>query len=241
MAPHSSTLAWKIPWMEKPGRLQSMGSLRLGHDWATSLSLFTFMHWRRKWQPAPVFLSGESQGWGSLMDCCLWGRRVGHDWSDLATAAAAAFHQKRRWHPTPVTLAWQIPWTEEPGRLQSMGSGRVRHDWATSLSLSLELYLVQFSHSVMSNSLQLHGLQHTGLPCPSPKIEGKRRRGRQSMRWLGSITNGMHMNLGKLQETVRDREAWHAVVDRVTKSWWLNNKNKLSFPEIWPLVLTLRL
>jgi len=49
MAPHSSTLAWKIPWMEEPGRLQSMGSWRVRHDWATSLSLFTFMHWRRKW------------------------------------------------------------------------------------------------------------------------------------------------------------------------------------------------
>ena len=49
MAPHSSTLAWKIPWMEEPDGLQSMGSQRVGHDWATSLSLFTFMHWRRKW------------------------------------------------------------------------------------------------------------------------------------------------------------------------------------------------
>ena len=56
MAPHSSTLAWKIPWTEEPGGLQSMGSLRAGHDWATSLSLFTFMDWRRKWQPTPVFL-----------------------------------------------------------------------------------------------------------------------------------------------------------------------------------------
>ena len=64
MAPHSSTLAWKIPWAEEPGRLQSMGSLRVGHDRATSLSLFTFMHWRWKWQPTPVFLPGESQGWG---------------------------------------------------------------------------------------------------------------------------------------------------------------------------------
>ena len=73
MAPHSSILAWKIPWMEEPGRLQSMGSLRVGHKWATSLSLFTFMHWR-KWQPTPVFLPGESQGWGSLVGCHLWGR-----------------------------------------------------------------------------------------------------------------------------------------------------------------------
>ena len=62
MAPHSSTLAWKIPWMEEPGRLQSMGSLRVRHDRVTSLSLFTFMHWRRRWQPTPVFLPGESQG-----------------------------------------------------------------------------------------------------------------------------------------------------------------------------------
>ena len=74
MAPHSSTLAWKIPWMEEPGRLQSMGSLRVGHDWATSLSLFTFMHWRRKLHPTPVFLPGESQGRGSLVGCSPWGR-----------------------------------------------------------------------------------------------------------------------------------------------------------------------
>ena len=89
MAAHTSTLAWKIPWMEEPGRLQSMGLLRVGHDWETSLSLFTFMHWRRKWQPTPVFLPGESQGRGSLVGCRLRGRRVGHDWSDLAAAAAA--------------------------------------------------------------------------------------------------------------------------------------------------------
>ena len=69
IAPHSSTLAWKIPRMEEPGRLQSMGWLRVGHNWATSLSLFTFMHWRRKWQPTPVFFPGESQGQGSLVGC----------------------------------------------------------------------------------------------------------------------------------------------------------------------------
>ena len=66
MAPHSSTLAWKVPWTEEPCRLQSMGSLRVAHDWVTSLSLFTFTHWRRQWQPTPVFLPGESQRRGSL-------------------------------------------------------------------------------------------------------------------------------------------------------------------------------
>ena len=74
MATHSSTLAWRTPWTEEPGRLQSMGSLRVEQDRATSLSLFTFMHWRRKWQPTPVFLPGESQGQRSLLGCHLWGR-----------------------------------------------------------------------------------------------------------------------------------------------------------------------
>ena len=85
MAPHSSTFAWKIPWMEEPGRLQSMGSLRVGYDWATSLWLFTFMHWRRKWQPTPVFLPGE-QGLGSLVGCSPWGRK------ELDTTERLHFH-----------------------------------------------------------------------------------------------------------------------------------------------------
>ena len=78
METHSSTLALKIPWTEEPGMLQSRGSQRVRHDWATSLSLFTSMHWRRKWQPIPVFLPG----WRSMGS-----HRVKHDWSDLAAAA----------------------------------------------------------------------------------------------------------------------------------------------------------
>ena len=74
LATHSSTLAWKLPWTEEPGGLQSMGSLRVGHDRATSLSLFAFMHWRRKWKPTLVFLPGESQGQWSLVGFRLWGR-----------------------------------------------------------------------------------------------------------------------------------------------------------------------
>ena len=57
-----------------------MGSLRVAHDWATSLSFFTLMHWRRQWQPTPVLLPGESHGWRSLVGYSPWGRRVGHDW-----------------------------------------------------------------------------------------------------------------------------------------------------------------
>ena len=87
MAPYSSPLAWKIPWAEEPGRLQSMGSLRVRHDWATSLSLFTFTHWRRKW---------ESQGLQRLVGCRLWGRTES-DWSDLAAAHTVISH-RYRWY-----------------------------------------------------------------------------------------------------------------------------------------------
>ena len=91
MATHSSTLAWKIPWTKEPGRLQSMGSLRFGHDWVTSLSLFTFTHWRRKWEPTPAWRIPGMVEPGGLPS--MGSHRVGHDWSDLA-AAAAAYHSR---------------------------------------------------------------------------------------------------------------------------------------------------
>ena len=81
MATHSSTLAWKIPRTEEPGRLQSMGSLSRT-QLSDFISLFTFMNWRRQWQPTPVFLPGESQGRGSLVGCRLWG----HTESDTTEA-----------------------------------------------------------------------------------------------------------------------------------------------------------
>ena len=144
MATHSSTLAWQIPWTEESSRLQSLGSLKVRHNWATSLSLFTFMHWRRKWQPTPVFLPGESQGWGA------W-------WAAIYGVAQSQTHLKRlssssssgkesscqcRRHgfdpwigKSPLekemtihssVLAWEIPWIEEPSELQSMGSQKSR-------------------------------------------------------------------------------------------------------------------
>ena len=96
MAPHSNTLAWKIPWTEEPGRLQSMRSLLVGHDRATSLSLFTFMHWRRKWQPTPVFLPGESQGRGSLVGRRLW---IAQCWTQLKRLNSSS--SSSSWKPRP--------------------------------------------------------------------------------------------------------------------------------------------
>ena len=148
MTPHSSTLAWKFPWTEEPGEPQSMGSLRVGHNWATSLSLFTFMHWSKKWQPTPVFLPRESQGWGSLVGCHLWGRTeldTQLKWLSSSSNSKVVLVGQTRlpmletWETWVLSLgqedplekgmathynilAWRIPWAEEPDRLQSLVS-----------------------------------------------------------------------------------------------------------------------
>ena len=86
MAPHSSTLAWKIPWTEEPCGLQSMGSWRVGHNWETSLSLFIFLHWRRNGNPPQcscLRIPGTAEP-GGLPS--MGSHRVGHNWSDLAVA-----------------------------------------------------------------------------------------------------------------------------------------------------------
>ena len=90
MAPHSSTLAWKIPWTEEPGRLQSMGSLGVGHDWATSLSLFTFMHWRRKRQPTPVFLPGEHPRDGGAWWAAVYGIAQSQTWLKRLSSSSSS-------------------------------------------------------------------------------------------------------------------------------------------------------
>ena len=154
------------PW-DFPGKSTGVGAIafsesilgpsqRVRHDWVTSLWLFTFMHWRRKWQFTPVFLPGESQGWGAW-----WAAVRGCTESEttdakLAAAAVAGPSQvvlvvknqptnAEDWVPSlggedPLEegmathssiLAWRIPWTEEPARLQAaVGLHRVRHDWS---------------------------------------------------------------------------------------------------------------
>ena len=155
-----------------------MGSQRVGHDWATSLSLSPtpvfllgeFHGYRslagyrpREWQSTPVLLPGKSHGQRSLIGYSPWGRKE----SDMAERLHFHFHKTILWdslvaqmvkclpamrntqirslcREDPLekkmathssTLAWKILWTEEPGGLPSMGSQRVGHDWATSLSL----------------------------------------------------------------------------------------------------------
>ena len=129
MAPHSSTLAWKIPWTEEPGRLQSMGSLRV-----------------RRTEQLHFHLSLSCIGEGNtnpLQCSCLENPRdSGAWWTAIYGVAQSqtqlsdftfAFHfhsLEKAMAPQASTLAWKIPWAEEPGGLQSMGSHRVGHDWS---------------------------------------------------------------------------------------------------------------
>ena len=101
-----STLARKIPWMEEPGGLQSMGSLRVRHDWATSLSLFYFHALEKEMATHSSVLAWRIPGMGKPCELPSMGsHRVGHDWSDLAAAAAAGCFQDIRWKETwPVIL-----------------------------------------------------------------------------------------------------------------------------------------
>ena len=129
MAPHSSTLAWKIPWTEEPGRLQSMGSWRVRHNWATSLSLFTFMHWRKKWQPTPVFLPGGSQGGQSLVGCSLWGHTEWDPTERLPFHFSLSCTGEGNDNPLQCSCL-ENPRDGGAWWLLSMGSHRVGHNWS---------------------------------------------------------------------------------------------------------------
>ena len=178
MAPHSSTLAWKIPWMEEPGGLWSMGSLRVGHNWVISLSLScigegngnplqcscleTLRDGGAWW--ATVY--GVAQSWTRLKRLSSsssssrhidqWNRiespeRNSHIYGQLILNRLPWWGKASVYNAIPGlgrslekemaihfrTIAWKTPWTEEPGRLQPMGSQRVGHDWATSLYIIL--------------------------------------------------------------------------------------------------------
>ena len=113
MAPHSNILAWKIPWAEEPGRLQSMGSLRVRHDWATSLSLIG----EGNGNPLQCSCLENPRDRGAWWAAVYGSHRVGHDWSDLA-AAARGFC--KHWDSVPsfvrtdnIFLPVQRQWAEK--------------------------------------------------------------------------------------------------------------------------------
>ena len=130
-------------------------------------------------------------------------------------------------------LAWEIPWTKEPGELQSMGSQRVRHDWATKPPPPSIQKKINHEYSLEGLTLKpkLQYFCHL-LPTADSleknlilgETEGKRRKGWQRKRWLDSIINLMDMSLSKFREIEKDRKAWHANgVTEMDMTWQLNN------------------
>ena len=119
MAPHSSTLAWNIPWKEEPGRLQSMGSLGVRHDWATSLSLFHFHALEKEMATHSSVLAWRIPGTeepGGLPSLGL--HRVGHDWSNLAACMCtlqiytnSTFLQRVKVKSLSCVQLFVTPWT----------------------------------------------------------------------------------------------------------------------------------
>ena len=130
MATHSSILIWRIPWIEEPGRLQSMGSQRVRHDWVTNT--FTF-HKLTQWselkreKTSIVYESVTfqvAQHGGVVKDStCQCGRKETWVWS---LGQEDSLEKEIATHSS--ILAWEIPWTEEQGRLQAMVSQRAGHD-----------------------------------------------------------------------------------------------------------------
>ena len=220
MALHSSTLAWKIPWTEEPGRLQSM--LRVGHDWETSFSLFTFMPWRRKWQPTPVFLPGEFQGRGSLVGCGLWSRTE----SDTTEVTyQQLFFWRRWWHPTPVL--W-------PGKSHGRRSLVGCSAWCRWESDTTERLHFHFSISCIEEG-NGNSLQYSCLENPRDReawwaaVYGVTQSWTQLKRLSSSSKDGFGEGNGNpLQysclENPTDRGAWLAAVHGVARSrTWLSD------------------
>ena len=194
MAPHSSTLAWKIPWMEEPGRLQSMGSLRVRHDWATSLSLFHLQALEKEMATHSSILAWRIPGAGEPGGLTSTGsHRVRHNWSDLAVAVLWLLSICLLRTYRPQGIADKLNKISLLSKLAEIWSFLLFISFYQSFLYPLDRYSkmcskkipcwipnytgqqrrksfnsVQFSRSVVSDSWRPHEPQQVRPPCPSP-------------------------------------------------------------------------
>ena len=120
------------------------------------------MHWRRKWQPTPVFLPGESQGWGSLVGCCLWGLT-----ELVMTVSRCVFLCVGQDKWLSSCFAWTGGWRQIKNTCGGKKGKKKKEKMHRSKDIREGKWKSEsVSHSDMFNSLQPHGLQPSRLLCP---------------------------------------------------------------------------